>query len=183
METVTTPKLMRLKSALALLAILFLGCHAPAQLKPYDFPADGFRASFPSKPELSKDTVPEGQLTFEIHYYIATEPISGATLMAAVTDFGNHLDGRDPDGVLQGAENGALANSKSHLVGAHKQIFLGANHGVAFEAESDEAHLSIRLYLVGGMLYQEVVVSPKSKKYDTAATQRFLDSFQLIARQ
>jgi hypothetical protein len=183
METMTTSRLMKLKSAAALLPILFLGCRAPAQLKSYDYPADGFRAAFPSKPEFSKEILPEGQLNFEIHYYIATEPISGATLMVAANDFGNHLDGKDPDAVLQGSENGALANSKSHLIGSHKKISFGSNHGIAFEAESDEAHLSVRLYLVGGMLYQEVVVSPKSKRYDAAATQRFLDSFELIPRQ
>ncbi len=171
------------KTAAALLAILFVSLNAAAQQKSYSYPADGFRAAFPSKPEFSKENAPEGQLTFEIHFYIVTEPISGATFMVAATDFGNHLDGKDPDAVLQGAENGALANSKSHLVGNDKKIFLGANPGVAFESETDLMHLSIRLYLVGSTLYQEGVVSPKSKKFDAAATERFFDSFQLIPRQ
>jgi hypothetical protein len=174
---------MRFKIAIALLAILLLGCRAPAQLKSYDYPADGFRASFPSKPEFSKDNIPEGQLTFELRSYTVAEPISGATLMIAATDFGNNLDGKDPDAVLHGAENGALANSKSHLIGSDKKIFLGSYPGLAFEGEGDEIYLSTRIYLVRGTMYQEVVVSPKAKKYDAAATERFFDSFQLIPRQ
>lgn len=173
---------MRHKAAIALLAILTVSLAAAAQQKTYSYPKDGFRIAFPSEPEFSKENVPEGQLTFELHNYIAADTASNAALMVSVTDFGNYLDGKDPDEVLQGAENGALATSKSHLIGSHKKIFLGANHGLAFESESDEMHLSIRLYLAGGMLYEEGVISPKAQKYN-AATARFLNSFQLIPRQ
>jgi hypothetical protein len=183
MEPMRTPSLPKLTPAIALLAILFVSLTAPAQMKSYDFPADGFRASFPAKPEFSKETIPEGQLNFDLHNYIAIDKATDAVFVISVTDFGKYLDGKDPDEVLQGAENGALANAKAHVIGSHKKIFLGANHGLALEAETDEMHLSIRLYLVGGILYQLDIVSRKEKKYDAAATERFFDSFQLIARQ
>ncbi len=83
--------------------------------------------------------------------------------------------------MLQGSKRGALSSSKSHLVG-ERRITLGIYPGVAFESESDDGstHFTARIYMVGSTLYQTLVVNPISKPYSD--TQRFLDSFQLIAR-
>jgi hypothetical protein len=93
--------------------------------------------------------------------------------------YGTTASGSDPDTMLQGAKNGALENTKSHLV-TEKKITLGVYHGVEFESESDEMHFSVRIYMVGTTLYQTVVVSDVGKLFPE--TTRFLDSFQLIAR-
>jgi hypothetical protein len=59
-------------------------------------------------------------------------------MIAGVTEFGPTLAGKDPDTILQGAKNGAVTNSKGRLI-SEKPITLGANHGIAFELESDGA--------------------------------------------
>jgi len=100
-------------------------------------------------------------------------------MFVGVCDYGAAVTGKDPDALLQGAKNGALQNSKSHLLSEQK-ITLGVYHGVEFEAESDAAHFSARVYIVGTTLYQTLVVYPLGAPY--AGTTRFLDSFQLIAR-
>ena len=182
-DSTMAARLMRPRPVVALLAALFLCLNACAPAKSYSYAADGFRATFPSHPELSKDNVPEGQINIELRSYTATDPVSGAIFMVGVADYGTRLEGKDPDTILQGAENGALANSKSQLVGSHRKIFLGKYHGLAFEAGSAEMHLSMRLYWVESTLYQEIVLSPKARKLGTAATERFLDSFELIPRQ
>jgi hypothetical protein len=156
---------------------------AAAQEKSYRYPADGFRATFPAEPEFSKRDVPTDRGSYEVRFYSATDSATGAFFTVAVTDYGKLMEGKDPDVILQGAEDGALANSKSHLVGSHKKILLGTHHGLAFESETDDMHLSIRLYMVGTTLYQELVVSAKANKFSSAGTERFLDSFQLIPRQ
>lgn len=171
----------------ALIALGFateIGAQAPAKTagegqewKIYSYPADGFSASYPSAPELQKKDVPTDKGSFELRAYIVE--FAPVAMFVGVCDYGDATAGRDPDEVLQGAKSGALSNSNSHLV-SERKIALGAYHGVAFESESDLAHFSARIYLVGSTLYQTLVVAGLEKPYD--GTTRFLDSFQLIAR-
>jgi hypothetical protein len=150
----------------------------PQDWKPYPYPADGFSASFPSAPIAGKQSISTGAGTVELRTYTAED--SSAELIAAVCDYGEATQGKDPDAILEGAEKGAVDNSKSHLVKENK-ITLGPNHGVAFEADNDSVHLSARIYLAGTTLYQLVVASPLNVPYAGAA--RFLDSFQLLPPQ
>ncbi|MGD0940736.1 MAG: hypothetical protein ABR905_13610 [Terracidiphilus sp.] len=145
--------------------------------KNYSYAEDGFSASFPSAPEFSKRDVPTEKGSFELRSYLVEfEPVA---LFAGVCDYGSAIAGMDTEKVLHGAEDGALKNSNSHLISDKKTTF-GVYHALTFEAESDTAHFSARIYLVGSTLYQTLVVYPIGKPYDGAS--RFLDSFQLIAR-
>jgi hypothetical protein len=168
-------------SAAALCFAIAIG--APAQdtsaqdWKTYSYPADGFSASFPSMPEMQKRDVPTAAGSFELRSYIVAP--SDSAIFVGVCDYGAATAGKDPDTELQGAKNGALTNSKSHLVSENK-ITLGIYQGLEFESESDSAHFSARIYMVGTTLYQALVVSPLGKPYVGAA--RFLNSFQLIPR-
>jgi hypothetical protein len=121
--------------------------------------------------------VPTQSGSFELHSYIAQD--GPYALFVGVCDYGAQTNGKDPDTLLQGAKQGALANSGSHLV-SENRVMLGIYHGLQFEAESDAAHFSARIYMVGDTLYQSLVVSPIGKIYPD--TTRFLDSFQLIPR-
>jgi hypothetical protein len=153
-----------------------LSAQAP-EWKSYNYPSEGFRASFPSEPQLQKRDVPTKAGAFELRSYIAQ--VSSYALFVGVCDYGAQANGTDPDVLLQGAKQGALTNSNSHLVSENK-VTLGIYHGIQFEAESDAAHFSARIYMVGDTLYQSLVVSPIGKIYPD--TTRFLDSFQLIPR-
>jgi len=161
-----------------------LGAQTPAaptvqtpEWKSYSYPADGFRATFPFEPAMQKKNVPTDAGTFELRAYLAED--GSAALFVGVCDYGAAVQGRDPDSVLNGAQNGAIANVSGHLVSGNK-ITLGIYHGVAFEAENDSMHFSARIYLVGTTLYQTLIASPLGQPY--AGVTRFLDSFQLIAR-
>jgi len=144
----------------------------------YRYPADGFSASFPAQPEMSKKNVDTQAGTFELRSYIVE--IGQVALFIGVCDYGAKVEGNDPDAMLQGAKNGALENSNSHLTREAK-ISLGVYHGLEFEAESDSAHFYARIYLVGDTLYQTLLVYPIGSPY--AGATRFLDSFQLIERE
>jgi hypothetical protein len=154
-----------------------LAAQAP-EWKTYSYPADGFRASFPSEPELQKRSIPTEAGSFELRSYLVQD--SAAVLFVGVCDYGAQIAGKDPDSVLQSAKTGALTNSNSHLV-SEKKITLGANSGIAFEAETEAMHLSMRIYLVGTTLYQSLVAVPVGKPYPDAA--RFFDSFELVPRE
>ena len=145
--------------------------------KPYRYPVDGFSASFPSSPAVEKQSVPTDAGAFDLVTYEAEDAAS--TLIAAVCDYGAGAKDKDPDALLENAKAGAISNVKGHLT-IEKKITLGTNHGVAFEADSESAHISARIYLVGSTLYQMIVASPNTAPYADSA--RFLDSFQLIDR-
>ncbi len=87
--------------------------------------------------------------------------------------------GKIPRPILDGAKNGAVANVNAHVLTTSK-ITLGVYPGVTFEAESDTLHFSVRIYLVGTILYQILTASPLGPPY--YGTPKFLDSFQLIPR-
>ena len=149
----------------------------PPVWKSYSYPVDGFSASYPSVPDLQKKSVPTDAGAFELRSYIGVD--GDVAMFVGICDYGSKTNGQDPDVLLQGAKNGALQNAGAHLLSETKTPF-GIYHGLTFEAESDQAHFSARIYMVGNTLYQTLVVSPLGKPY--ADTARFLDSFQLIPR-
>jgi len=177
MHAVRIVSLRRFAAGLAALCFAFALSAQAQQWNSYSYPADGFRASFPSEPGLQARSVPTEKGAVEMRsYLVESEPYA---LFVGVADYGGRTDGFDPDTLLQGAKQGALTNSNSHLVSENK-ITLGIYHGVQFEAESNDAHFSARIYMVGDTMYQTLVVSPIGKIYPDTA--RFLDSFQLIPR-
>jgi hypothetical protein len=143
----------------------------------YSYPADGFKASFPSEPQFSKRDVPTEKGSFELRAYLAQE--GQAALFVGVCDYGSAISDRTPDQVLDGAQQGAIDNVKAHLLRG-KKITFGVYPGREFEAENDTMHFYARIYLVGTTLYQTLIASPLGTPYVNST--RFLDSFQLIPR-
>ncbi|MGO9316746.1 MAG: hypothetical protein ACLPXT_04145 [Terracidiphilus sp.] len=153
-----------------------LGAQAQ-QWKPYNYPADGFSASFPGEPQFSKRDVPTDKGSFELRAYLAED--GQAALFVGVCDYGSAISDRTPDQVLDGAQQGAIDNVKAHLLRG-KQITFRVYPGREFEAENDSMHFYARIYLVGSTLYQTLIASPIGTPYASAT--RFLDSFQLTPR-
>ena len=144
--------------------------------KPYPYPADGFSASFPSQPKVEKQDIQTDTGKFQLRTYVSDE--GQAEYIAAVCDYGQTAAGKDPDTLIANAEKGAVNNLKAHLV-SEKNITLGTDKGVEFEADSDSAHVAARIYLAGNVLYQMIVASPLNARPDD--TSRFLNSFQLLS--
>lgn len=179
-----------LAAALGCLACLPLSLQAQDQRSPhalpdstvanwqtYSYPADGFKADFPSQPAPQKQTVPTDAGNFELHNYMVDDGDSG--VLVGICDYGAAVKGRTPDSILEGAQSGALVNVQGHLLSSSK-ITLGSYPGYAFESENDSMHFSARIYLVGTVLYQTMVASPLGRPY--ANSKHFLDSFQFIDR-
>ncbi len=121
---------------------------------------------------MTKRKVTTDAGSFELRTYVL-EPGQNA-LYIAVCDYGPAVAGKDPAKVLQGAKNGALTNSKSHLVeGSEKSFTFQGYPAVAFEADSDAAHFRMRIYLVATTLYQTLVASPLGTPYPKTQESRF----------
>jgi hypothetical protein len=150
--------------------------NSPPQLKTYSYQAEGFSASYPSEPHLTKITPPSTP-DRELRLYFAQDAQTG--LFVLVDDHDPLALVLDADAELEKAKDGFVSAATAHLI-SEKKVALGVFKGVEFEAESSIAHFSARFYLVDKTLYKTSVVSPLGKPY--AETTRFLDSFQLIPR-
>lgn len=150
---------------------------APApDWKSYSYPEDGFRASFPSAPAENRENVDTATGPVELRTYLVE--LNQAALFIGVADYGQKAAGNDTDEMLEGAKDGALQTSGAHLTSETK-ITLGTYRGLQFEAATDSAHFYARIYLVGTLLYQTLVIVPNGTEYPD--TNRFLDSFQIVA--
>lgn len=162
----------------ASLLSLVTGAFAQApQFKLYNYPQDGFAASFPSQPDMQKKSLATPKGTFELRSYVSSE--GDTSLFVSVCDYGPAAENTDPERLLLGAKNSALANSNAHLLN-EKTIVFGPNHGLQFEAENGATHYTARYYIAGSTMYQTLVVSPLDKPFDQTA--EFLDSFKLITK-
>ncbi len=145
--------------------------------KPFGSSNEGFHVLFPTAPETIKNTVPSGSESFELRSYVSE--VGPTSLYVGVCDYGARGRAADPVTLLDGAQKGAVEHLNAHFL-TEKKIELDSNPGVAFDAENDKLHFTVRMVLSGGLLYEMMVVSPLTQRY--ADTRRFLDSFQLIAR-
>ncbi len=146
------------------------------QWRRYNYSADGFSADFPIAPGVTKKTITTDSGPVDMRQYLAED--GSTALMIAVSDYGQAGQGRDPDNLMKGAQDGTVKAIGGRLKSSGK-IALGGHPGTAFEAESKALRYSARLYFVGTILYQVVVVAPAKDTY--TGTERFLDSFQLTA--
>ena len=156
-------------------ALVSLAAITPAQspqLKQYSYPADGFAVSFPSMPLVQTKTVPTDAGAVELHEY--SVQIDGASIIVTVSNYGAHGSSKNADAQLQGAKNGALKNAEAKLK-SEKPLVLDGNRGLEFEAEGNATHFTVRMYVVGTALYQQLVAAPVEKP--CKATGEFLDSF------
>ena len=147
------------------------------QWKTYSYPADGFSASFPFEPEQFRKDIESASGSYELRSYMTED--DRVALYIGVCDYGTKSNGESQETLLHSAEQGALKNSNSRLV-SEQAITLGIYHGLEFHAENDSTAISARLYIVGGTLYQTLVVTHQGHPYPEMT--RFLNSFQLIAR-
>lgn len=148
-----------------------------SQWKPYRYPADGFKAEFPVEPGMRKKNIPTDAGPIELRTYTALD--GEVALQVSVCDYGSHLPPKDPATLLEGAKNGALHNSESHLV-SERKISIDGHPGIQLESASEDSHFSARLILVGTSLYQVIAAYPSAAPYPE--TNHFLDSFELIPR-
>jgi hypothetical protein len=162
---------------MALLVSGALATAQSAQWKIYDYPDDGFAASYPSLPDLQRKNIDTPAGALDMRSYVAGA--GDTALLIGVCDFGPAFADKDPYQILEGAKKGSLANSGSNLL-RERRIVLGKNQGLEFDAENNATHFTARMYLVGTTLYETLVVSPLNKPFNER--ERFLDSFQLQTR-
>ena len=177
-----------------LLAIILL-CVVPAALaqaapatngdwQTYKYPMDGFAIDGPVQPQFSKMEQPTAAGTAILHNYFMVA--GDSALIVSVTNFGSLIAGQNQDVLLQAAKNGVIEKSNGILqAGSEWKLTLSGYPGLEFQMDGEKNgsryHFFMRIYLVGGHLYQTLVVSPERKPLPDV--KRYLDSFRLIPNE
>jgi len=148
-----------------------------AKWEAYKYPADGFRATFPSEPKVEQNTKEASAGSILMNSYCSR--VSGAQLCVAVINQGSTPTGLTPQAMLSRVKVGVLIAPKTREI-HEEEINLDGHKGIEIETEDEINHLYTRIYLVDKTVYQTVVTFPISTPF--ADAKRFLDSFKLIAR-
>ena len=143
----------------------------------YKYPADGFRASFPSEPKLEQNRKEATLGSILMNSYCAQ--ISNTYLLRRGdrSGSGGH---RPHSGGFAGAHEAGCSRRPHTRKLNEQEIDLDGHKGVEIETENDTVHTFTRIYLVDKTLYQTMVVFPNQTPF--AGANRFLDSFKLIER-
>ena len=114
---------------------------------------------------------------FELRAFLAEDGTSA--LYVGVCHHGAAATNMAADVILAGAKKGALDNVKGRL-GTERKITFGIYPGLEFDAVNDMFRFHTRICMVGTTMCQTLTAEPLTQPY--AFVNRFLDSFQLIAR-
>ncbi len=177
-----------------LLAVIIL-CVVPAVLAQaapatsdawhtYRYPMDGFAIDGPVQPQFSKMEQPTAVGTAMLHNYIFD--LGESALIVSVTDFGSIFAGQNQDAILQAGKDGLIGKSNGIIqAGSEGKLTLSGYRGLEFQMDGDtngsHYHFYFRIYIVGGHLYQTLVITPVGKTSPNAT--RFHDSFKLIPNE
>ena len=170
----------RMHRFLAWAAVLTMAVALAAQApewKRYSYPADGFSVALPLDPTTQKNNVPTAAGPFELRAFLAEDGTSA--LYVGVCHHGAAATNMAADVILAGAKKGALDNVKGRL-GTERKITFGIYPGLEFDAVNDMFRFHTRICMVGTTMCQTLTAEPLTQPY--AFVNRFLDSFQLIAR-
>ncbi|MGH9563774.1 MAG: hypothetical protein ACRD3S_20155 [Terracidiphilus sp.] len=140
----------------------------------HNYPADRFSILLPSDPQIQTQNDPAGPSQMRSYMVDLGQGTAGVQIIR----MGPGGWSKDPDTVLQDGKNGALAQTKTHLV-SEKKIALDGAPGLEFESENGTVHFRARIYIVGKAAYTVVEAYVIGKPFDHAT--EFLDSFKLIA--
>ena len=173
--------MMRLFLGLSIV-LIGLGCGRSPSSTPEDYTsaAGGFKVRFPGKPKESETPLPP-PLTGTAK--LLTAEVNGVAYTANFMDFGVPIGPDQQSKSLNGARDGAVANTKGKLV-SEKSISLGANQPgreIVINAGVPQGSIVIRqrFFLAGSRLYQVLVVATSEARTRDEMANNFLESFKL----
>ncbi len=170
--------------ALGLISSLWIAACQPSPpptLTPFTPPGETFSVASPQPLATEQETL-ETELG-DIEIFSFTTEVEGVVYAVAYSDYPEAIAADlDPQRVLDGSRDGAVANVQGRLI-QERAVTLGEHPGRELTIEAnpnteDRAQVRVRLYLVGSRLYQVLVVVPRDRP-DPGTTEQFLESFTL----
>ena len=150
----------------------------PAVWTTYTYAAEGFSASFPAEPTLSKQNVPTDAGSFELRSYIVDR--GSAALFVGVCELRRRHCGPRPADFAQRRRKRRTRQLKSHMISEQK-ITLGtlSRLGVWIQKATPRTSRPAFIWWAPRSI-RFLTVAPLTDRY--ADSSRFLDSFTIIPR-
>ena len=161
---------------LALVLAMTPSLASAQEWKPYSSDECRCSAQYPGTPQLR--TTPMRTNLGNLDAKMITLEVPEAFYAIAYVDYPkDKLAKANPDDLLNGARDGAVANVKGKLANETKVSMNGfPGRELRIEAPGDLV-LNARMYMVKERLYQSLVVTPKPRE-GAADAKKFLDSFK-----
>jgi hypothetical protein len=140
--------------------------------KEYEYPADGYAVSTPSKPiPLPPSEEDPDHKGYRISYDDRTTVLFGASPYAMWGDL-------SPKAKLDRIEEMQVKGTSGKLV-SEKEISLGGNPGIELEVEFHDSHMRSRWYVVNGKVLYLYSVAPTDAPL-AGDTDRIFNSLRLL---
>lgn len=174
-------KKLSLCTVLLLAGILLSACAAPAPSG--DFKSDTGKFTVTIAQPLVESTQTVDTLAGKIDMHMFVAEIGKTTFIVAYSDYSDAVVQKDPQKVLDLAENGAVSNVNGNFLD-NKKITLDGNPGYEFLFEStaqtgETITTKAHFFLVGNRLYQ-VMALANSGEVDLTVIDPFLASFKVL---
>jgi hypothetical protein len=140
-------------------------------------PGGDFTVSAPGRIAHKSELLKTAAGTLTLHTYSLNRENQGMFAVETMDFPRNVIDRADPNRLLDGARNGALAMSKTVLV-SESDVVRGSVTGREIHTRSADGKVSLtmQIFVVGVRSYFVITASPKA---NDPAARRFIDSFRL----
>ncbi|MBW4663971.1 MAG: tetratricopeptide repeat protein [Chroococcus sp. CMT-3BRIN-NPC107] len=144
--------------------------------------AGGFSILLPSKPREDIQPISEEADSGTLHnFFVDTKDGTYGVSYADFPNIPSNFNSQQIDELLKSVRDGVVGKGK---LLKERRITLNGYVGKEIEfVDLNKLNYKVRIYFIKRRLYQQIVVSANPKLIVAQATNRFLDSFKLIASQ
>jgi hypothetical protein len=147
----------------------------PAELQSFSSTEGGFSILLPGTPKYDATTVDSAVGPLVIHSYMVED--AGMAYGVIYTDYPDFVRDADPEDILDGGRDGAVAKIKGTLV-SEDRITLGGYPGRDITITSGQMGVRTKICLADTRMYSAIVTGSADKISDPRI-EEVLDSFQL----
>lgn len=170
------PKLL----VLLALAILLIGCQR-STWEEFSSSEGAFSILMPGTPTEQTKTVNTAVGPIDAYFFLLER--KDIAYMVGYSDYPDTVVQKtNPDAILEGARNGAVANVQGKLL---NELIISLNgypgRELKIEPAGGKGTIKAKIFIVGNRLYQVMVVTPKEKAF-SKNVRRFLDSFKFLGK-
>ncbi len=156
--------------------------NSAAKWQEFTVKAGKFSVLLPGKPRENIESVGMGAGAGTLHnFFVDTKDGTYGVSYADFPNIANSLNAQQIGELLKSVRDGIVGRGK---LLKERQINLSGYAGKEFElVDLDKLHYKVRVYWVKQRLYQQIVVSANPKLILSTDTNRFLNSFKILANQ
>jgi hypothetical protein len=156
--------------------ILLCGCVSkPVELQPFSSADGRFSILMPGAPKYESTNVDTAAGTLVMHSYMVED--AGMAYGVIYSDYPDFMKDADPQAVLDGGRDGAVAKIKGTLI-SETPLTLGGYPGRDITVSAGTLGFRSRIYLVNTRIYSVIVTGP-TDKLKLPRVDEVLDSFKL----